>query len=150
MTTELPKREPSPPKKGNQQYRPQAWRVASNLWVSFQYAWQGIAYSFTTQRNFRIHVTVALSILSLALVLRVSLVELAIMTVMIAMVLVLELLNTAMESAVDLTIKNKYDPLAKVAKDCAAGAVLVAAIASVGVGCLILVPRLGALLLGAN
>jgi diacylglycerol kinase (ATP) len=62
------------------------------------------------------------------------------------MVLVLELLNTALESVVDLTVKHSYHELAKIAKDCAAGAVLIAAIAAIAVAGLILLPRLFAVL----
>ena len=59
-----------------------------------------------------------------------------------AIVMVLELLNTAIESVVDLTVKQSYHELAKIAKDCAAGAVLISAIAAVLVAAFILLPPL--------
>lgn len=105
-----------------------AWRIAPNLLVSFQYAWQGVLYAFKSQRNFRIHVFVAILAFSLATFFHVSATEMAIITLTVAMVLVLELLNTAIESVVDLSVGQKYHELAKIAKDCAAGAVLISAL----------------------
>ena len=67
----------------------------------------------------------------------------------IALVMGMELLNTALESVVDLTVKNSYHELAKIAKDCAAGAVLVSAIASVLVAGSLLLPPLLALIQSA-
>jgi diacylglycerol kinase (ATP) len=67
-------------------------------------------------------------------------VSLAILALTSAFVMVLELLNTALESVVDLTVGQSYHELAKIAKDCAAGAVFIAAIAAVIVGSCLLVP----------
>lgn len=119
-----------------------AWQVAPNLLVSFKYAWQGVRYAYTSQRNFRIHVFVAILAFSLGFILRVTTTEMAIITLTVAIVLVLELLNTAIESVVDLTVKQTYHELAKIAKDCAAGAVLIAALTACGVACYILLPRI--------
>ncbi len=124
-----------------------AWQIAPNLWRSFQYAWAGVRYAFVTQRNFRIHVAIAALALALCAILQVGTVKAAIVGLTCALVMVLELLNTALESIVDLTVRNTYHELAKIAKDCAAGAVLIAAIASVLVACLLLVPPLLAALL---
>lgn len=74
--------------------------------------------------------------------LQVNAVEAAILAVMISLVLVLELLNTALEAVVDLTVEQNYHELAKIAKDCAAGAVLISAIASIIVGIILLLPKL--------
>ena len=119
-----------------------AWQVAPNLFLSFKYAWAGVCYAFTTQRNFRIHTLVGIVAVSLGAWLSVSAVEMAVITMTCAIVMVLELVNTAIESVVDLTVKQSYHELAKIAKDCAAGAVLISAIAAVIVAAFILLPPL--------
>jgi diacylglycerol kinase (ATP) len=117
-----------------------AWKIAPNLLVSFQYAGAGIKYAFLTQRNFRIQVILGTLAISLSLFFQITHTEIAIIMVMSALVLVLELLNTALESVVDLTVKQSYHELAKIAKDCAAGAVLVSALTSLAIASLILFP----------
>lgn len=119
-----------------------AWQVAPNLFLSFKYAWAGVCYAFTTQRNFRIHTLVGIVAVSLGAWLSVSAVEMAVITMTCGIVMVLELINTAIESVVDLTVKQSYHELAKIAKDCAAGAVLISAIAAVIVAAFILLPPL--------
>lgn len=126
-----------------------SWQVASNLFMSFKYAWSGISYAFITQRNFRIHVCVCALAISLSLVLHLPAVEIAVIGITSGLVLALELLNTALESVVDLTVKHSYHELAKIAKDCAAGAVLVSALVAVLVaGMLILPPLLRVIFVG--
>ncbi len=124
-----------------------AFKVAPDIFSSFRYAWSGVQYTFATQRNFRIHAAIAAIALSLSILLQISAVKMAIIGLTIALVLVLELINTAVESVVDLTVEQNYHHLAKVAKDCAAGAVLVAAIAAVFVAGVILFPPLFSLLM---
>lgn len=119
-----------------------AWQVASNLFVSFRYAWAGVCYAFATQRNFRIHVLIGVLAISLGAFLRVTPVEMSVVAVTCALVMVLELLNTALESVVDLTVGQSYHELAKIAKDCAAGAVLISAIAALLVASFVLIPPL--------
>ncbi|WAL61166.1 diacylglycerol kinase family protein [Thermocoleostomius sinensis] len=119
-----------------------SWRVASNLFVSFRYAWTGLSYAFQTQRNFRIHLFVGTIAIGLSVFLNLSRVEVAIIGLTIGAVLTMELLNTAIESVVDLTVRQTYHELAKIAKDCAAGAVLISAFASVIVACFLLIPPL--------
>lgn len=119
-----------------------AWQVAPNLFLSFKYAWAGVCYAFATQRNFRIHTFIGIFAVSLGAVLRIEAIEMAVITMTCAIVMVLELINTAIESVVDLTVKQSYHELAKIAKDCAAGAVLVSAIAAVIVATFILLPPL--------
>jgi len=97
----------------------------SLLW-SFNYAISGVVYALRTQRNMRIHVAAALATLVAALFLQVGTVGLVAIVFAISLVFVTELANTAIEAAVDVATTT-YDPLAKVAKDVAAGAVLVAA-----------------------
>jgi diacylglycerol kinase (ATP) len=116
--------------------------VASNLFVSFRYAWAGVRYAFQTQRNFRIHITVGLVAIGLSLLLHLSRVEVAVIGLTIGAVLTMELLNTALESVVDLTVRQTYHELAKIAKDCAAGAVLISALAAILVAGSLLLPPL--------
>ena len=119
-----------------------AWKVAPNLLISFKYAWAGLRYAFVTQRNFRLHTVIGTAAISLGIYFQRTTVEMAIIGLTIALVMTLELLNTALESVVDLTVKQSYHELAKIAKDCAAGAVLVSAIAAIFVAGLILLPPL--------
>ena len=119
-----------------------AWQIAPNLLLSFKYAWTGICYAFETQRNFRIHTTMTVLAISLGLFLQVSGTGMAIVSLTCALVMVLELLNTALESVVDLTVGQSYHELAKIAKDCAAGAVMIGAMASMLVASCILLPPL--------
>ncbi len=119
-----------------------AWQVAPNLFLSFKYAWAGVRYAFVTQRNFRIHTLIGTLAVSLGIFLEVQAMEMAVIVMTCAMVMVLELINTALEAVVDLTVKQTYHELAKIAKDCAAGAVLISAIAAVIVAAFILLPNL--------
>lgn len=137
LSTETPLR-PAP----NAPNRSLSWRVASNLFVSFRYAWAGVRYAFQTQRNFRIHITVGLVAIGLSLLLHLSRVEVAVIGLTIGAVLTMELLNTALESVVDLTVRQTYHELAKIAKDCAAGAVLISALAAILVAGSLLLPPL--------
>lgn len=122
--------------------REMSWQVASNLFVSFKFAWSGITYAFKTQRNFRIHVIIGTLAICLGVFLHLRAVEIAVIGLTSGLVLVMELLNTAIESVVDLAVKQTYHELAKIAKDCAAGAVLVSALAAVLVALVLLLPPL--------
>ena len=119
-----------------------AWSVAPNLLISFRYAWAGLRYAFVTQRNFRIHTAVGTLAIGLGIFLKITAAEMAVVGLTISLVLALELLNTAIESVVDLTVKQSYHILAKIAKDCAAGAVLIASLTAVLVAGLVLLPPL--------
>ena len=119
-----------------------SWKIAKDLPTSFLYAAKGLVYAFSTQRNFRIHVGFALGALGLGFFLGLNKSDLAIMALTATSVLVVELLNTAIESVVDLAIGKRFHPLAQIAKDCSAGAVLVASISSVLIAVLLLFPPL--------
>ncbi len=112
-----------------------------SLLASFKYAWEGIAHAFRTQRNFRIHVLVSSAVGVAVRLLRVGAAEWAILILTVGLVFLAELFNTAIEAIVD-HVAPEFHALAKIAKDCAAGAVFVAALAAVGVGVAILGPRL--------
>ena len=119
-----------------------SWKIAKDLPTSFLYAAKGLRYAFSTQRNFRIHVGFALVAFGLGLFLGLNKSDLAIMALTATSVLVIELLNTAIESVVDLAIGKRFHPLAQIAKDCSAGAVLVASISSLLIAVLLLFPPL--------
>ena len=139
MTKDLPE---APPRPKATPSRTLSWRVASNLFISFRYAWAGLSYAFQTQRNFRIHLVVGTLAIALSILLQLNRVEIAIIGLTIGAVLTMELLNTAIESVVDLTVRQTYHELAKIAKDCAAGAVLVSSFAAVLVAGSLLLPPL--------
>lgn len=103
---------------------------------SFNYAIEGIIHAVRTQRNMRIHMITALFILTLCFFYDLKKTELLIITITITMVISAELFNTAVEAAIDATT-NYYHPLAKIAKNVAAGAVLVTAVNAVFVGFII-------------
>ena len=113
----------------------------SSFIVSFKCAYEGLRYAVRTQRNFRFHLTAALLVLVAAYWLKIAPEAWAVLILTISCVLVVELLNTAVEVMVDL-ISPDYHPLAKTAKDLAAAAVLLVAITSVLVGVVILGPPL--------
>lgn len=117
--------------------------ILKSIVRSFGFALAGIGFLLRTQRNARIHVVVGAAACGLGAWLRISRVEWALIAFTIALVLILEGLNTAVEAAIDLA-SPQIHPLAKAAKDLAAGMVLIAAIASVAVGLLILGPPLWA------
>ncbi len=111
---------------------------------SFEHAYRGMIFAVRTQRNMRFHVVVAVLVLVASLLVGVGKLELAILILTILLVFVTELFNTALEFAVDLATKE-YHPLAKLAKDVSAGAVLVSSVGAVLVGYLVLADDLGPL-----
>lgn len=108
---------------------------------SFQYAWQGVWYCLKTQPNMRIHLAAALIVCVAGWQLDIPKVEMAVLLLTIGLVIVTEIMNTAIEKLVDLA-SPEYHPLAKVAKDAAAGAVLAAAIVALAIGYYVFIPRL--------
>jgi Diacylglycerol kinase len=102
----------------------------ARLWAAFGYAWAGVVHTWRSQPNFRIECSLGGLALVLAWWLETGLVPVLIMS---ALVLSLEVVNSAVEAVVDLA-SPEFHPLAKVAKDAAAGATLVAAVFSVLVG----------------
>ncbi len=112
-----------------------------NVFDSFRFAFSGLWYALRTQRNTRIHLTVAVGVVALGMWLGLSLTQWAVLTLAIGFVLVGEMLNTVAETLVDL-VSPGYHPLAKIVKDVTAGGVLLTAIVSVIVGLLVLGPPL--------
>jgi len=113
---------------------------------SFRYAFQGWMYVLRTQRNAWIHSLIASLVILMALWLGLTTQDWAILVLTIAMVFTAEFINTAIEAIVDLA-SPAHHPLAKVGKDVGAAAVLIAALAAILVGLLILGPPLWAKLL---
>ncbi len=106
---------------------------------------RGIAATYCSERNFKIHLAVSIVAITFGLWLRLSASDWLWIALCISLVLSIELLNTALESLVDLASPT-YHPLAKKAKDASAGAVLIVAIFSVIVGCIVFLPKLAVLL----
>lgn len=139
--TEKPDRQPliSPPssyaayhKRGQRRW---------TLGASFGYALSGLWYAVRTQLNMRIHLSVSAAVLVVGLYVGLSWTQWAVLVLTIGAVLIAELFNTVAEAALDAAT-SYYHPLIKIAKDVAAGAVLLTALLSVVVGLLILGPPL--------
>jgi diacylglycerol kinase len=129
--------EPTPPSLPPQ-HKKNSW---AKFITGFGYAFSGLRYVLRTQLNMRVHLTIAFLALLTGLILRISAIEFAILFLTIAIVLITEMLNTVLELCVDLA-SPQYHPLAKIAKDVSAGAVLLSAIFSVIIGLFIFVPHL--------
>jgi len=116
---------------------------------SFRYALDGILHGFRAQRHMRFHFVVAVLALLAGVVYGLTRAELLVLLFSVALVLIAEMFNTAVEAVVDL-VTQTYHPLAKHAKDVAAGAVLVAALNAIVVGLILFfdVERLEAIILG--
>ncbi len=109
---------------------------------SFSHAFTGIKETFLSERNFKIQLVCAVLAIGIAGLLKISLLSWVILIQVIAMVLTAELINTALEHLVDLAADGLYHPLARAAKDAAAGAVLVASIFAAIAGVFIFGPYL--------
>jgi diacylglycerol kinase len=114
---------------------------ASGFLRSFSFAAQGVWHVVRTQRNMRVHLLAASAAVAAGLLLRISAVDWACVLAAIGLVLTAEALNTVVEALVDL-YTDEFHPLAKIAKDTAAGAVLIASAAALGVGLVVFLPRL--------
>lgn len=109
---------------------------APSLLDSFNFAFEGIIHVLRTQRNMRIHFMIAAGVLIAAVAIGVSRMELIALLISIAFVLIAEMINTSIEGAVDVSTTS-FDPNAKLSKDIAAGAVLIATVNAVAVGYLV-------------
>jgi len=101
-----------------------------------------VIWVLRTQRNMRIHFGIAIAVLVLAFAYDVTRLELVALLLAIAFVLIAEMINTAIEAATDIATTS-FDPLAKLAKDIAAGAVLIAAVNAIVIGYLVLADHVG-------
>lgn len=108
---------------------------------SFGFALNGLIYCLKTQRNMRIHAMAALAVIVVSLFSKLDKTDIIMLVFAITLVFICEMINTAIEKSIDL-FTDKYHPLAKIAKDVAAGAVLVSAITAVFIGYLIFFSRI--------
>ena len=111
-------------------------RTRPSVFESFNYAIEGIVHVLRTQRNMRIEFAAAVVVIVAAVAVGVSKIELIALLIAIAFVLVAEMINTAIEGAIDAATTS-FDPMAKLAKDIAAGAVLIASVNAVAIGYLV-------------
>ena len=111
------------------------------LYKSFGYAFQGIFNTIRTERNIKIHCAAAILVTIFGIWLQISKTEWMFCFILFGLILALELVNTAVEATVDLFTEERK-PLAKKAKDAAAGAVLIVAIFAAVIGILIFIPKL--------
>jgi diacylglycerol kinase (ATP) len=109
---------------------------APTLLDSFNYAFEGIIHVLRTQRNLRIHFLAAIAVFAAAIALGVGRTQLIELLLAVAFVLIAEMVNSAIEGAIDISTTS-FDPNAKLAKDIAAGAVLIASVTAVAVGYLV-------------
>lgn len=108
---------------------------------SFGYAFKGIDDVISNEPNMKIHVGVAILVVIMAFLLKISMIEWIILVLLIGLVLAAEVINTTIENLVDMYIKD-YNERAKVVKDTAAGTVLILAITSAIIGLMIFVPKI--------
>ena len=111
-------------------------RVRPSIIESFNFAIEGVIHVLRTQRNMRLHFAAAVVVIVVAVAVGVSKIELSVLLISIAFVLVAEMINTAVEGTIDAATTS-FDPMAKLAKDIAAGAVLIASVNAVAVGYLV-------------
>lgn len=118
---------------------------STSRWHSFKYAVSGLIFTLRTQRNTWIEIAAGVVVIVAGLLLHIEPAEWAVLALTVFTILALEAVNSAVEAIVDL-VSPDYHELARIAKDCAAGAMLFAVIGSLGVALAILGPRLLALL----
>jgi len=122
--------------------RQESYKTSKNVLISFKYALNGIYYVLRTSRNFRIQLIFALITLVIGFLLQISFINYVILIATIMSVLILEILNTSIESIVDVVVKKEFSSLAKISKDTSAGAVLLASINSVIIALYIFFPKI--------
>lgn len=111
------------------------------LFKSFKYALEGILYAFKYEQNIIVHAIICATVIILGILLKISHFEWLVCFILFGLVIATELINTSIEAVVDLACPKK-DPLAKIAKDTASGAVLVFALVAVVAGLIIFIPKI--------
>ena len=124
----------------------QSFKNSKNFYESLNYAFSGLNYCLQNSSNFRIQIFCALITLLLGFLLKISNFEKIVIVATIMSVLILEILNTSIESLVDLVVGNKFNDLAKICKDCSAASVLIASINSIFIAAYIFLPKIKLLL----
>ncbi|MGN1192991.1 MAG: diacylglycerol kinase family protein [Dorea sp.] len=116
------------------------------LYKSFGYAFSGIYAVMKKERNMKIHCVAMILVIIAGFLFHISVTEWCICLILFGLVMSLEMVNTAVESVVDLVTEERK-PLAGLAKDAAAGAVLIAAIMAAMIGCIIFLPKIVAIII---
>lgn len=112
---------------------------------AFGYAWEGVVFAFASQRNMKVHALMSCCAILISIVLNLSSLEWAVLFLTLALVISLEMVNTAIEAGMD-SISTELDPKIKIAKDVAAGAVFISAFFALGVGACLWIPKLNLLM----
>ena len=115
-----------------------SWKQRGN---SFSYAWDGLKAAFKTEHNTWIHLALSFTALALGLVMKISSMEFVALIIVMTMVWVAELFNTAIEKTMDFISREKH-PSIKLVKDLAAAAVLITALSALIVGAIIFIPKI--------
>jgi undecaprenol kinase len=109
--------------------------------ISFKYAWNGIRLAFITQPNFRFHILFMFLVVLASIVYQITVIEFLILLLTGALVICMEMVNTVVEAVGDEISEGEYSKLVGVAKDVAAGGVLVAAMFAIIIGTVIFLPK---------
>ena len=112
----------------------------NRLFKSFKYAYEGLKYAFKYEQNILVHFLATILVIIAGIFFKISITEWLILTLIVGLVIATELMNTSIEATIDLVIKEVH-PLAKVAKDTAAAAVLIFGITALIIGLIIFVPK---------
>ena len=112
----------------------------NRLFKSFKYAYEGLKYAFKYEQNILVHFLATILVIIAGIFFKISMTEWLVLTLIIGLVIATELINTSIEATIDLVTKEVY-PLAKVAKDTAAAAVLIFGITALIIGLIIFVPK---------
>ena len=116
-------------------------RGFKRLIKSFKFAIEGIVYAFKYEQNLSVHLTAMVIVIIFGFLFKISVNEWLVLFLIIGLVIATELINTSIEATIDL-ITDKTHPLAKIAKDTAAGAVLIFGITSIIIGLIIFIPKI--------
>ncbi len=108
---------------------------------SFTYAFDGLKYAFKYEQNILVHTLATILVIIAGIFLKISLTEWLVLALIIGLVIATELINTSIEATIDLITKDVH-PLAKIAKDTAAAAVLVFGLTAIVIGCIIFLPKI--------
>lgn len=113
----------------------------NRLVKSFTYAFDGLKYAFKYEQNILVHTLATILVIIAGIFFKISLTEWLVLALIIGLVIATELINTSIEATIDLITKEVH-PLAKVAKDTAAAAVLVFGLTAIVIGCIIFLPKI--------
>lgn len=116
-------------------------RGKKRLINSFKYAFEGLKYAFIYEQNLTVHILATIIVIILGFLFKISIFEWLVLFLIIGLVIATELINTSIEATIDL-VTDEINPLAKIAKDTAAAAVLVFGLTSLVVGALIFIPKI--------